>query len=243
MTQKRDLKRRVRERQIRTGESYMTALRHVRGEPADVAAAESPGGAPPGDAPGGGGPSGGEPGGHEPGGGEPGGGEPPGGAIPVVELVDISATAEALGLTCRAMVMPAVLERVDATALLTQLRGVLRTTASDPAFAVLRGVALLGERPSFESAAPRGRPHSAVVPDDALQFAARVRAGVGGISNNGRSLAFAVTGGASAELVVFSLWPVPPRYNPRPPALLITTPGQLSINLRFGLEALPWTEP
>ncbi len=30
MTAKRDLKRRVRERQARTGESYMTALRHVR---------------------------------------------------------------------------------------------------------------------------------------------------------------------------------------------------------------------
>lgn len=31
MTDRRDLKRRVRERQERTGESYMTALRHVRG--------------------------------------------------------------------------------------------------------------------------------------------------------------------------------------------------------------------
>jgi len=30
MTQQRDLKRRVRERQARTGESYMTALRHVQ---------------------------------------------------------------------------------------------------------------------------------------------------------------------------------------------------------------------
>ena len=30
MTAKRDLKRRVRERQAHTGESYMTALRHVR---------------------------------------------------------------------------------------------------------------------------------------------------------------------------------------------------------------------
>jgi hypothetical protein len=31
MTDRRDLKRRVRERQARTGEAYMTALRHVRG--------------------------------------------------------------------------------------------------------------------------------------------------------------------------------------------------------------------
>jgi hypothetical protein len=32
MTDRRDLKRRVRERQARTGESYMAALHHVRGE-------------------------------------------------------------------------------------------------------------------------------------------------------------------------------------------------------------------
>jgi hypothetical protein len=32
MTQHKDLKRLVRERQARTGESYMTALRHIRGE-------------------------------------------------------------------------------------------------------------------------------------------------------------------------------------------------------------------
>lgn len=31
MTKKRDLKRLVRERQVRTGEAYVTALRHVRG--------------------------------------------------------------------------------------------------------------------------------------------------------------------------------------------------------------------
>ena len=34
MTQQKDLKRLVRDRQRRTGESYMTALRHVRGEAA-----------------------------------------------------------------------------------------------------------------------------------------------------------------------------------------------------------------
>jgi hypothetical protein len=32
MTVKRGLERRVRERQARTGESYMTALRHVQGQ-------------------------------------------------------------------------------------------------------------------------------------------------------------------------------------------------------------------
>ena len=36
MTDRSDLKRRVRERQARTGESYMTALRHVRGQRAAV---------------------------------------------------------------------------------------------------------------------------------------------------------------------------------------------------------------
>jgi hypothetical protein len=210
MTQKRDLKRRVRERQGRTGESYTTALRHVRGEQLDAAgdaAGDPPGAAPP-------------------------AGAPSAGAIPVVELVDMSDLAESLGLTCRVMVMPALIERVDPAAMLVQLRGVLRATAGDPAFAMLRAAVLLGERPSL---APDALPVSVHISPDNLRFAARVRAGVGGISSNGRSLAFSVAGRAADELVVFGLWLVPQR----PPALLVTTPDQLSVNVRFGLEVAP----
>ncbi|MEO7734571.1 MAG: hypothetical protein ABIY55_26685 [Kofleriaceae bacterium] len=247
MTQKRDLKRRVRERQTRTGESYMTALRHVRGEQRDAGEQPEPdeqpepGGAATGDPTAGAQPTGEPTTGALTTSGTAAGapsGESSAGPIPVVELVDVSDVAAAVGLTCRATVMPALLERVGATALLVQLRDVLRTTAGDPAFATLRAAALLGERPSLEPGALRARGHSAVVPDDTLRFAARVRAGVGGITSNGRSLAFSVTGRTAAELVVFSLWLLPPPYDQRPPALLITTPDQLSINVRFGLEAL-----
>jgi hypothetical protein len=154
-------------------------------------------------------------------------------------MVDVSDIATSLGLTCRAMVMPALIERVDPAALLAQLRGVLRTTTGDPAFATLRGAVLLGERPSFEPGPLRIRSLSAVVPEDTLRFMARVRAGVGGISSNGRTLAFSVAGRDANHLVVFELWQVPLRYDARPPALLITTPDQLSINLRFDLEAQP----
>ncbi len=223
MTQKRDLKRRVRERQARTGESYMTALRHVRGEQLEAAGAAA------GESPDAGASSAGA----------PAGGASSGGAIPVVEMVDLSELATSLGLTCRVMVMPAVIERVDPAAMLVQLRGVLQTTAGDPSFALLRAAVLLGERPSLEPGAPRTRVHGAVIPDDTLRFAARVRAGVGGITSNGRTLAFSVTGREADELVVFELWLLPPGYAVRPPALLVTMPGQLAIDLRFGLEAAP----
>ena len=42
MTAKRDLKRRVRDRQARTGESYMTALRHVRDQRTPAPTTELP---------------------------------------------------------------------------------------------------------------------------------------------------------------------------------------------------------
>jgi hypothetical protein len=212
MTQRRDLKRRVRERQARTGESYVTALRHVRGEPAEAA------GAPPSP--------------------DVAAAAPSAGAIPVVELVDLSDVAASLGLTCRVMGMPLLIERVDATAMLVQLRGVLRTTAGDPAFAVLRSAVLLGERPSVARDTMRATLPSPVA-HDALRFAARVRAGIGGISNNGRALAFSVAGRDGPELVVFSLWLVPPRFDRRPPTLVITSPEQLSIHTRFALEGAP----
>jgi hypothetical protein len=182
MTQHRDLKRLVRERQARTGESYVTALRHVRGERAS--------------------------------------------AIPVVELVDLSELAQTLGLTCDVLILPEVFHRIDPSAVLLQLRTVLRATAADPAFAVMREVVLEG----------RTRPRLPRAPDDTVQFAARLRGGIGGVSNNGRSLAFAVTGRQVAELLVFSLWMVPAPYDLRPPRLIITTPESQSIHVRFGLE-------
>src|SRR5262245_2273889 len=69
MTKKRDLKRRIRERQEKTGESYVTARRQVLSE--DTA---TPAVAP---------------------------AAPASGAIPVIEMISLTAEAERLGMQCR----------------------------------------------------------------------------------------------------------------------------------------------
>jgi hypothetical protein len=78
---KRDLKRRVRERQARTSESYVVALRHV------LSQRES--------------------------------------RVPVVELIDLTDIGARLGIKCRTVMAPAMVGRVDPTAMLTQLRSAL----------------------------------------------------------------------------------------------------------------------
>lgn len=184
MTQQKDLKRLVRDRQRRTGESYMTALRHVRGQ------APTPG-------------------------------EP----ILVEELVDLSEAAALIGLTCGVLIQSALAARIDTGAALLQLRGVLRATRHDPAFAVMRMSLLDGERPPDDD--PRW-------PFDPA-FTARVRAGVGGISRGGSHLAFTVAGRERPEMAVFRLWRVPRTYSTRPPILIITTPEGLLDGLPTGL--------
>jgi hypothetical protein len=156
MTAKKDLKRRVRERQARTGESYVTARRQV--------AAKRP--APP----------------------EP---EPP---FPVVEMIDATPTAAALGLACKVSLFPPLAQRVDPARALTRLRDALRATGADPTLDVMRDVAFHARRPT------------AAITSDTLaetrRFVARLRAGIGGVSARGRMLALHV----DTELVVFALW-------------------------------------
>jgi hypothetical protein len=168
MTAKRDLKRLVRERQDRTGESYMTALRQVRSQRVP--------------------------------------------AVPVVELIDLSEIAEALGIKCRVRLQPSLAERIDAAAVLRQLRAALLATVRDPAFDLMRSVVLHGE-------CPPGRPPRV---DEVRRFLVRVRAGVGGISGHGRLLALTVDGRRGAELVLFFLWLPPTSYTPFPPSLFLT---------------------
>src|SRR6185503_17963392 len=168
MTKQRDLKRLVRERQSRTGESYVTALLHVRGERRS--------------------------------------------RVPVVEMVDLSEVADALGFKCRAMIVPDLAERIDVAAALMQLRTVLLTTTRDPSFDLMRAVVLCGERPF--SASP--------TMVEALQFLERTRAGIGGACPSGRTMAFAVSSRTGTEMVVFLLWLTPIRFIDVPPALIIT---------------------
>ena len=173
MTRQRDLKRRVRERQARTGEAYVTALRHVR-----VPRTE---------------------------------------AVPVVELVDVTAVGEPLGMRCRVLVQPELAERIDIAAALRQLRSVLLTTTPDPDFDLMRAVVLRGEHP-----------YSAPPPlADGLRFLVRLRAGIGGVCPSGRIVAFSVAGAAGVEQVVFLLWITPVRYVQRP--TLVVTSTDLSL--------------
>lgn len=149
MTKQRDLKCLVRDRQALTGESYMTALRHVRGQR----------------------PS----------------------SVPVIELVDASDIGAALGIKCGVMMMPALARRVEVTAMLRQLCRVLLASTRDRAFSLMRSVVLCGERPF----APLG------TFEEGLRFHRRTSAGIGGISESGRMLSFAIPGRRAAELAVF----------------------------------------
>ncbi len=185
MTTRRDLKRRVRERQGRTGESYMTALRHVLDQRPN--------------------------------------------AVPVVELIDLSEVAEAMGIECRVGMAPALADRIDAVGALRRLREALVATERDPAFDLFRRVVLHGESPVLRLAGL----------DAGRRFIARVRAGIGGISEHGRLLALMVAGRRGPEMVVFMLWLSPAHYLQYRASLVLATadgtvdgPGGLSITWR-----------
>jgi hypothetical protein len=185
MTARRDLKRRVRERQARTGESYMTALRHVLD--------------------------------NRP-------------AVPVVELIDITDIAAALGIACKARLTPTLADRIDAASALRQLRDALVATLHDPALDLMRRVVLGGESPTI-------KPTSI----DTRRFMTRVRAGIGGVAEHGRLLALAVDGrrGHGPEMVVFLLLLSPVAYVSYTPTVVLACadgsllgPGTFPVALR-----------
>lgn len=184
MTARRDLKRRVRERQSRTGESYMTALRHVLD--------------------------------NRP-------------AVPVVELIDITDIAAALGMACWARLTPTLADRIDVASVLRQLRDALVATPRDPALDLMRRVVLGGESPTM-------KPSPIEV---TLRFLTRVRAGIGGVAEHGRLLALAVDGRRGTEMVVFLLLLSPVAYLKYSATLVVTCtdgsllgPGTHSLALR-----------
>ena len=166
MTQQKDLKRRIRERMEKTGESYTTARAHVLGKrppaqvspppPSPIAAAL---------------------------------GASRGPAISVVEPVDVTEEAIALGLKCKVLASDGVIVRRA----LERLQDALVST-DDADLEPLRAVALRGERP---------RPAQWWL-DDVRRFLVRARAGIAGVGPNGWLLAYVVDG----ELVLanVSLW-------------------------------------
>jgi len=84
MTVKRDFKRRVRQRQARTGESYVTARRHLLASRPSHQDDDD----------------------HDEGGG------PQPRRISVVELIDVSDEARRIGLACRVLMFPSLVERI-----------------------------------------------------------------------------------------------------------------------------------
>jgi hypothetical protein len=198
MTAKRDLKRRVRERQARTGESYMTALRQVRGQQAPdapVPAVPVP--------------------------------AVPVPAVSVIEMIDVTDIAAALGIQCTATLSPTLADRIDVATVLRQLRDALTATARDPAFAVMRAAVMRGENPA----------HRPTTAESGRRFMVRASAGIGGISEHGTILALATRGRQGVEMVVFALRLLPARSTQRPPALLITSPDGLIV---AGNLSLAW---
>jgi len=181
MTQRRDLKRRVRERQAKTGESYTAALYQVQAQ-------------------------------REP-------------AFPVVELADVSAAGEPLGLRCRVAMFPALLAKLAPARALERLRDVLLATEGDPATALLRAAVLRGEHATFRL--------SLSALDEDRRFLARVGSGLGGVSHSGRVVALSIDG----EMVLFLLWPTPTIAGAsRPPLLIVTTVGATTYYPVLGWE-------
>jgi hypothetical protein len=189
MTVKRDLKKRVRDRQARTGERYTTALLQVLGERTGTPAAR------PGD-----------------------------GAVPVVEMVDVSDVAAAVGLKGRVVMYPELAERVDPRIALPRLRQLLLATADDPRTAVFRALLITGERPPplREGAADPSEAlafmrvlygDQIVEPavesglrSSSLRFLRRAQAGVGGPSESGLLLSVPVEGRHGLEHVICMVW-------------------------------------
>jgi len=189
MTTRRDLKRRVRDRQGRTGESYMTALRHVLAQRDEPAPERAP--------------------------------------VPVVELIDISEAATAIGMQCGARLVPWLADRIHVGATLRRLVDVLLATTADPAFDKMRSVVLHGAQPM---ARPMDLP--------AIQrFLARVRAGIGGVSDHGQIVALTVDGRHGMEMVLFCLWLQPVAYLTYKPFVCLAAPDGMA---KIGPYDLAW---
>lgn len=198
MTVKRDLKRRVRQRQARTGESYVTARRHVVAaraattedpdseiEAADTddteagdqtAEVEATDGA-----------EADRQTAQAPSGGAAEGGAVPGTAVPVVELIDVTDQARRAGLACRVVMFPSLVERVDPARVLVQLRDLLVETADDPQMVLLSQLGLAGHAPGLPT-----RPTTSF--EGVRRFLRRALSGLGGASEDGSMFAFHAAG-------------------------------------------------
>jgi hypothetical protein len=119
MTAKKDFKRRVRERQAKTGESYTAARAQLIAERGDDDADVD------------------EPNRDEP------DKEPP---FSVVELIDATDDAASLGFKCHVLVSPSLVDQIAPARALERLRDALLATERDPEMYLLRALAFRGVR-------------------------------------------------------------------------------------------------
>jgi len=167
MTTKKDLKRRVRERQARTGESYVAAR-------AQVVAAREP-------------------------------------AISVEEMT----TLDAPDFKCPVIASSRLLAVASADDVLARVRDALIATEGDAGTEVLRALALRGE--PLPGTHPRTRAEWVRWWDGSRRFAARMRAGIGGVSDRGDMLAlhvgatFVLVAAVPGRPVMYGVAPTGPR--------------------------------
>jgi hypothetical protein len=206
MTAKRGLKRRVRERQARTGERYTAARRQLLAERSEAAAPEVA--------------TEGVPGAESAPGAEraPGAesapppetkmvpvGEPvsvtvaAADTVPVVQLHDISAEAARLGFQCKIAMFAALRDRVEPAVVLVGLRDALIGNPGDPGTVRLFGVAF-GVRSG--GVAQRDRR----IQPDSPRSPARLHPGVGAAAEPGKMVTFRVAGAGGDVPVLCMLW-------------------------------------
>ena len=106
-------------------------------------------------------------------------------AFDVVETIDVSEAAAALGLRCGAVIFPKLAARVGADVALARLRDALTATGDDPAMKTVRSAVLYGVPP----AAIRNEFRRI---DSLRDYIRRVQAGIGGASPGGGMLALGV---------------------------------------------------
>ncbi len=151
-----DLKTRIRDRVARTGESYVTARRHVIGDLAR-----------------------------------------PKPAMQVVEMLDLTDAAARLGMRCKVSMSSTLAKRAEPAAVLASVRDALVGTAGDPSTALLRDVGLAGKRPPPPV---RSRDFEGM-----QRFMRRARAGLGGTTADGATLALPIAGHAGMVPVLCSI--------------------------------------
>lgn len=118
--------------------------------------------------------------------------------IDVAEVIDLSEPARELGYACAVVVYPTVADAVEPAQALVAVRTALLAIGADAPTAILRDLVLRG-------VAPR---HHRVTRDP--QFLERARAGLTGVSSDGRVLAVHVQGRTQMVTVLAAVWRATP---------------------------------